>query len=368
MTTSLLGRNLQSDYENESSGGKHQSGDVPDSRRRSTTTTTTTTTKTTTTTTEFTHTNDKENSTPSRLDTALVETPAPAAASINRFSFSKLTKFVSKSALKVMSRKVSSSSAMSLDSSSSSSSSSISSPSTPSFDEEDQHASKKHAPIQAPNLPLPQLPDVHSNGVYICEEQRLDAERRVAKLIDDQRTHRQTLSSRMPHMGVTSLMLREMKKKQGEGYSTIGVMPIACLITAPHVFSSSSSSSSAQSSCSSSPRVSAASNPPPVTPEQPTYDRLARMPFLGDETPTIYGKKSASRPIVKSLSSIAPIASTTAPRSPVSSYVAPTTPNCRISIFSSKNAACKSTGRLVHAVTTTNSVAGLESTFSETVF
>lgn len=120
-----------------------------------------------------------------------------------------------------MSRK-SSSSAMSLDSSSSSSSS-ISSPPTPSLLDDDDHqhhqqnvANNKQTLQQfhPPNLPLPQLPaanqqqhhekqrtEVDANDanqqaaennieVYKTEEQRQEAEKRVAKLIDEQRAAR----------------------------------------------------------------------------------------------------------------------------------------------------------------------------------
>lgn len=150
---------------------------------------------------------EKENTTPSKLDTALVETPAPAIVSTNRFSFSKLTKFVSKSALKVMSRKLSSS-PMSLDSSSSSS---ISSPATPSFDDED--TTKKATIVQQPpSIPPPPLPStsqsqlqsqpqpvqiVSDSGIYKSEQQRLEMEKRLFRLIEDNRSHRNIFTA--PH-------------------------------------------------------------------------------------------------------------------------------------------------------------------------
>ena len=158
---------------------------------------------------------NKENvaATPSKLDTALVETPHAT----NRFSFSKLTRFVSKSALKVMSRKLSSS-PMSLDSSSTSSSSaSISPPSTPTRtvvessdvkrdDEKGQEVDdlKQDEDINKPVLPLlPSIPSQsapqqsvyceldsassHCGQVYKSDEQRAEIEKRVARMIEEQR-------------------------------------------------------------------------------------------------------------------------------------------------------------------------------------
>jgi hypothetical protein len=163
---------------------------------------------------------NKENvaATPSKLDTALVETPHAT----NRFSFSKLTRFVSKSALKVMSRKLSSS-PMSLDSSTASSSSASSSPpSTPTRtvvesdvkrdDEKGQEVVekdddvKRDEDINKPVLPLlPSIPsqsapqqavyceldsadsNVNCGQVYKSDEQRAEMEKRVARMIEEQR-------------------------------------------------------------------------------------------------------------------------------------------------------------------------------------
>lgn len=181
-------------------------------------------------------------------------------------------------------------------------------------------------------------------------------------------------------MGITSVMLRELKRKQQEtnginSSGTIGIIPFACLISAPHIF----------------PSTTSITQQPPVvehqkvTPHQeeekedendstlqqspPQYDRLSRVPFLGDEvTSHSATKKTAmlSRPMVKSLSSIAPLVMPPPPTPSTPTQTATQTPSsCRISIFSARklqlNSMCQSTGHLVASQQPFES-------FSETVF
>lgn len=176
------------------------------------------------------------------------------------------------------------------------------------------------------------------------------------KLIKLSNISNNTSMSRVPSMGITSLMLRELKKKQ---QTTIGIVPITCLIAAPHIFPPSTPSTASSSSTSPAEAYDNDSTPlaSPQQQQQPsTYDRLSRNgapsqyqplppppPFLGDDATPLSNaskKPTNSRPIVKSLSSLAPLATDT-----VATTTAATAPqahpkqspsNCRISIYSAR--------------------------------
>lgn len=282
-------------------------------------------------------TNDKENVQIEEVTTKTVANLPETPTSVNRFSLSKLTKFVSRSALKVMSRKSSVGSASSNDSSNISTDSASSSfsynnnssPGTPlsaTDDEERSRVCKKPAaqPIYNELEPV----EVTYPSIYRSLEQRRQIEE---KLNRQQAMNTATMRGRakQPSMGVTSVLLRQMRQNAGSGAGvglTTGLFTTnVCLIGAPIVFKS---------------------EPKPVfdTPDAKptTYDKLSRVPFLLDDTKT---PKKMSKPIVKSLSSIVSAAYTTPCKSLASNKVAPSTSNlnsansttnCRISIFSTK--------------------------------
>lgn len=178
-------------------------------------------------------------------------------------------------------------------------------------------------------------------------------------------------------MGITSVMLRELKRKQQEtngvnSSGTIGIIPFACLISAPHIFPSTTSITQQPSVVEHqkvTPHQEEEENDSTLQQSPPQYDRLSRVPFLGDEvTSHSATKKTAmlSRPMVKSLSSIAPLVMPPPPTPSTPTQTATQTPSsCRISIFSARklqlNSMCQSTGHLVASQKPFES-------FSETVF
>ena len=160
----------------------------------------------------------------------------PKSASSNRFSFSKLSKFVSKSALKVMNRKTSSGSM-----GDSPSSSNSSSPST-SMTEDCVDTGKKMVAENFYNTLEPTL----VAPVVAQPAQTKPIPTRVQTL----RTNSLSSTAGRPVMGLTALMINRLRKQQqqaGSQYSQYGMttglctaMPNMYLVGLPVVFNSSS--------------------------------------------------------------------------------------------------------------------------------
>lgn len=316
------------------------------------------------------------------LDTALVETPV--IANSNRFSFSKLTKFVSKSALKVIShRKMSASPQQqqkiaqappSPPTSPDSSTDSIAtlSPTTSTTDEE--HQSKKACQHQQQHVTVYTDLDVE---IYRCEEQRRAIESKLKEL----KRCAQMQNRLVPKMGVTSVILRQLRRGERRGgfSATTGCVPSACLVATPYVFPP---SNYRLLDVKEEKEVDVESEEEEEEEEErPMYDRLSRVPFLGEDVVTT--KKSNARPvIVKSLSSLV----NKSPQKGDSNgsggqQQQQQNSSCRITVFSGKKFnTYSSIGRLAHHLTVASSSSATThkavpviqqshyESFSETVF
>ncbi|RNA11340.1 hypothetical protein BpHYR1_009311, partial [Brachionus plicatilis] len=226
----------------------------------------------------------KENC-PSPKCQSKLETPnKQQSPSANRFSFSKLTKFVSKSALKVMSRK-------SLGSSSSSPDTSSSSMQT---EDEDDQAKQ----------------DNFNSNIYTSLEQQKAIENKISSI-------QKPSKACPPCMGITSLMIKQMKAKSHGPTAGISCCPNTYLIAMPIVFKNEEFKAD-------------------------SYDKLVRqpVPFISEER----AHKKMTKPIVKSLSSIQSVFQSPKNLSPspvskvqIKSPILPSVNSCRISIYSSKS-------------------------------
>jgi hypothetical protein len=304
----------------------------------------------------------------------VMETPTT-----NRFSFSKLTKFVSRSALKVMNRKLSTGSAndsscstdASFTSSSSCSNVSSSAPVTPSTttatttdDDEERTRVIKRSNQQQQVQQQPVYCEIEPESstttttslIYKSIQQRREIEDKLAQTCTLASSVMHRAQMKQPAMGVSSVILAKMRKNAPGGYGlTTGLFTSSvCLIGAPVVFQTSAKQHQQQQQ----------QLPQPQSPAETNYDKLTRAPFLGEEMQQQQQRapnRAPRKPIVKSLSSIVSAYSTPCK---VQSFnkIAPTTTttspstvalasqqqkNCRISIFSAKKLNnYNSTGRL----------------------
>ncbi|CAF0924721.1 unnamed protein product [Brachionus calyciflorus] len=215
------------------------------------------------------------------------ETPS----SSNKFSLSKLTKFVSRSALKVINRKSLGSNSSSPESSVSSSNSSMQT------DDELEDNSKI---------------ELFNSKIYTSLEQQKEIE---AKINTMQKLTKPKQGSQ-PVMGVTSVLLKKMKQ------NTTGITcyPNTILVAMPIVFKSENLKENSSNEI--------------------VYDKLKReqVPFINETR----SSKKMSKPIVKSLSSIQSVF-----ESPKNAFfkvnsnspILPSSNSCRISIYSTKSSA-----------------------------
>lgn len=227
---------------------------------------------------------------------------------------SKLTKFVSRSALKVINRK-------SIGSTSSNSSSPDTSSSSSILTDDDEATRNVRKCLSSARL-TDKEPEYNKN-IYSSFEQQKQIEEKINKAASKQNIlTRNVVRSGQPCMGITSSMLKQVKKQVGSSFTTgISAMPNAYLIGVPIVFNS--------------------ENLKQHQTEEQQYDKLNRgepVPFIQE---TRINKK-LTKPIVKSLSSITAAAAFIAPvASPkLTSYKSTTLTSpvnsCRISVYSSR--------------------------------
>ena len=230
---------------------------------------------------------DKENSsTPicqKKIDTPdKTETPFK-----NRFSFSKLTSFMSKSALKAINRKSFGSDSSSLDTSLNL--------------------------LQADNEEHLKQENFNSK-IYISLEQKLAIENKIASM----ERFSKVSKAFKPRMGISSLMIKEMKTKS-KSLAGVTFLPNTYMVAMPITFKNEEIKNN-------------------------NYDKLIKepVPFISEDR----ASKKMAKPMVKSLSSIQPVFKssscknlTPSPKLKKPSISPILTPvnQCRISIYSSKS-------------------------------
>jgi hypothetical protein len=250
--------------------------------------------------------------------TVEVQTP-----SSNRFSFSKLTKFVSQSAMKVMNRRSTGggSNGSSPDTTASFSSTSMIT------DDEDSKIDEPEKQVEqsenfyftcVPTEPRPEQPKPqfqqpgYSDNIYKSFEQYKEIEAKINKSsLNRMRSNASSASREQPSMGVTSIMLKNYKRSNQTSSSgnssgmsmyqyamTAGLGTSACLIGAPIIINSATFSKQESSMT---------KNMSVTSSQDSVYDHLSQKPapFVGQ---TMDLKQSSNKkvvkPVVKSVASL----------------------------------------------------------------